>query len=91
DLIALNPPIRAGKAVVYRLFEESAARLTPDGALLVVIRKQQGAESALRHLRTLLEDVQVVRRGGGFWVLRGNAGGRYAGALPQTPQKGFTL
>ncbi|MDR0929791.1 MAG: methyltransferase, partial [Oscillospiraceae bacterium] len=39
DLIALNPPIRAGKAVVYRLFEESAARLTPDGALLVVIRK----------------------------------------------------
>ncbi|MDR0897836.1 MAG: class I SAM-dependent methyltransferase [Oscillospiraceae bacterium] len=72
DLIALNPPIRAGKAVVYRLFEESVARLTPGGALLVVIRKQQGAESALRFLRTLLGDVQVVRRGGGFWVLRGN-------------------
>ncbi len=68
-LIATNPPIRAGKAAVYRLFEESLSRLEPGGALLVVIRKQQGAPSALAHLRTLAATAEVVARGGGYWVI----------------------
>lgn len=71
DLIATNPPIRAGKAVVYRLFEESVQHLSPGGALYVVIRKQQGADSAKKHLAALLDPVEVVARGGGFRVLRG--------------------
>lgn len=68
DLIAINPPIRAGKSVVYRLFTESAARLSADGALYIVMRKRQGADSALVFLRTLFGDVTVVARGGGFRV-----------------------
>lgn len=72
DLIATNPPIRAGKALIYRLYEESIARLDHSGALYVVIRKQQGAESTLAFLREHMADVQVVERGGGFWVIRGN-------------------
>ncbi len=76
DLIALNPPIRAGKAVVYRLFEESKAHLGPDGALYVVIRKQQGAESAQRYLQTIFERVDRVARDKGYWVLQ---------ARPTTP------
>ena len=70
SLIATNPPIRAGKAVIYRLFAESRARLVPGGMLLVVIRKQQGAPSALAHLKTLFDEAQVVARGGGYWVIR---------------------
>lgn len=71
DLIATNPPIRAGKAVVYRLFEESVARLAEGGTLYVVIRKQQGADSAQAFLHGRLGEVEVVARGGGFRVLRG--------------------
>lgn len=71
DLIATNPPIRAGKAVIYDLFAQSVTRLTPGGALYVVIRKQQGADSARKYLQTLLEDVQTVERGSGFHVIRG--------------------
>ncbi len=70
DLIALNPPIRAGKAVVYSLFEQSAERLRDGGALYVVIRKQQGADSAQRKLTELFGKVDIVARGGGFRVLR---------------------
>ncbi len=70
DLIALNPPIRAGKAVVYALFAGAARRLAPDGALYVVIRKQQGAESAQRYLETLYKKVERVAREKGYWVLR---------------------
>lgn len=68
--IATNPPIRAGKAVIYRLFEESRVRLSPGGALYVVIRKQQGAPSALTYLRTLFSTAEVCARDGGYWVIR---------------------
>lgn len=71
-LIATNPPIRAGKAVLYPLFAQAIARLEADGVLYLVIRRQQGAESALKYLRTLA-DTQVVARGGGYWVLRASA------------------
>lgn len=74
DLIALNPPIRAGKDVVYRLFTESAARLNASGALYVVIRKQQGADSAKRFLEAALGRVETVGRSAGYHVLRARKG-----------------
>ena len=45
DWILLNPPIRAGKQVVYSLFIQAGNRLSAGGTLAVVIRKQQGAAS----------------------------------------------
>lgn len=71
DIIATNPPIRAGKAVVYGLFTQAAEHLLPGGRLYVVIRKQQGADSAKRFLQGLLPTVETVTRGGGFHVLMG--------------------
>lgn len=70
DLIAVNPPIRAGKAVVYRLFAQSAERLASGGALWAVMRRAQGADSAQAYLATLFARVEVVERGGGYRVLR---------------------
>ena len=70
DLIALNPPIRAGKAVIYNLFAEAANHLTADGGLYIVIRKQQGAESAQKYLSTIYGEVERVTRDKGYWVLR---------------------
>ncbi|MBR6187072.1 MAG: class I SAM-dependent methyltransferase [Clostridia bacterium] len=74
DYILTNPPIRAGKQVIYRLFRESAARLTPEGFLYLVIRKQQGAESALKYLKTIFSLVETVEKSGGFWVIRCQGG-----------------
>lgn len=70
DAIVLNPPIRAGKAVIYALFADAAAHLNEGGALYVVIRKQQGAESAQRYLNTIYADVSRIAREKGYWVLR---------------------
>ena len=70
DFILLNPPIRAGKEVVYRLFSESARALNAGGALYLVIRKQQGAQSAEKYLNTLFASVETVERSGGFRVLK---------------------
>ena len=68
DWIALNPPIRAGKQVVYRLFEQSAERLNPGGCLAVVIRKQQGAQSARAFLDTLFGEVRPQGRKKGYHI-----------------------
>lgn len=69
DLIVTNPPIRAGKAVIYRFFADSRRHLTPTGALWIVIRKQQGAPSAQDYLKTLYQEVRLVDRRKGYWVL----------------------
>lgn len=70
DAIVLNPPVRAGKSVVWRLYEESSTRLAERGAFWVVIQKKQGADSTRRKLEELFAEVTVIRREGGYRVLR---------------------
>ena len=69
DAVITNPPIRAGKQVIYRMFADAAQCLRPGGSLILVIRKQQGAESCLRYLQTLFPKVEKTAKSGGFWVL----------------------
>lgn len=70
DMILTNPPIRAGKQTVYRFFSDAAGRLNPEGSLYVVIRKQQGAPSALKKLQELFSDVRVIDHKAGYWVIK---------------------
>lgn len=70
DLIATNPPIRAGKQVIYDIFRQAHERLSPGGKLYVVIRKQQGAPSAKTFLSGLFGNCETVNRGGGYWVIK---------------------
>ncbi len=72
DMIAINPPIRAGKATVYRLFEETVSHLNIDGTLLVVIRKQHGAQSAKAKLAELFGNCEMIDRSKGYWILQSN-------------------
>ena len=69
DAIVTNPPIRAGKAVIYGLFAGARDHLNPGGALYLVIRKQQGAPSALKYLKTLYGEAEIIDRGSGFHVI----------------------
>ena len=67
--VITNPPIRAGKQVVLKLLEDSAAALDEDGDLFLVVRKQQGADSILRFLKTLFPRVEILDRSKGFRVI----------------------
>lgn len=69
DVILTNPPIRAGKQTIYTLFEQAGNFLSEDGALYIVIRKQQGAPSALKFLREHYREAEVIERSSGFWVI----------------------
>ncbi len=70
EYILQNPPIRAGKAVIYQMFADASLRLSETGSLWLVIRKQQGAPSAKTYLQTLFADVSVVEKKHGFWIFR---------------------
>lgn len=69
DFIITNPPIRAGKAVIYGMFDRARSFLSPNGSLFIVIRKQQGAPSAMKHLEEIYSSVQLIAREKGYWVI----------------------
>ena len=69
DVVITNPPIRAGKAVIYKMFEDAKAHLVPGGRLYLVVRKQQGAPSALKFLKELYAEAEVIEREGGYWII----------------------
>ena len=70
DAVVTNPPIRAGKEKVYEMLGDAAHLLKSGGQLFVVIRKQQGAESCMRYLKTLFDEVEKIDRSAGYWVLQ---------------------
>ena len=70
DTIVTNPPIRAGKEVVYRFFTEAYDHLTINGELWVVIRKQQGAESAIKKLKEIFNNCEIVEKSKGYFILK---------------------
>ena len=69
DWIITNPPIRAGKAVVYGFFQIAARHLTTEGRLITVIRRQQGAASAMEELKRHFKDVNRLNLKKGYEVL----------------------
>ena len=69
DAVVTNPPIRAGKQVIYKMFADAAESLNPGGTLYLVIRKQQGADSCVRYLQTLFCRVEKLDQSGGYRVL----------------------
>lgn len=70
DHILTNPPVRAGKSVVWRIFEEGRNYLTSNGSLWVVIQKKQGAPSALKKLQACYKRVEEVDKKKGYRIFR---------------------
>ncbi|MGB4614150.1 MAG: methyltransferase [Erysipelotrichaceae bacterium] len=70
DEILVNPPIRAGKKVIYKMFNDSYNHLNTNGNLWVVIRKQQGASSAVNEIKSKFNNCDIVKKKKGFWILK---------------------
>ena len=70
DTILLNPPIRAGKKVIYDLYEKSYAVLNENGSLYIVIRKKQGADTSLQKLKDIFKKVEVVAKAKGYIIIQ---------------------
>ena len=69
DTIVINPPIHAGKAVIYRMYDEAPEHLLEGGKLFVVILKKHGAESTIVKLREVFGNCEAIYREKGRYVL----------------------
>ena len=67
--VVTNPPIRAGKQVIYGFFAQAYEKLLPGGKLYIVIRKQHGAPSAIKYLQTMFSLVSTIEKDAGYWIL----------------------
>ena len=68
--ILTNPPIRAGKDVVFKIYEGAYEHLEKDGELWVVIQKKQGAPSSKDHLTEIFGNCEIVKREKGYFILK---------------------
>jgi len=67
--IITNPPIRAGKKVVYEIVMRAKEYLEDNGKLFLVIRKEQGAKSLIIDLKKQYT-VEVIERKKGFFIIK---------------------
>lgn len=68
--IITNPPIRAGKDVIFKIYEEAYNRLSNNGELWVVIQKKQGAPSTKAKLETIFNNCEIIKRDKGYYILK---------------------
>ena len=69
DVIVTNPPIRAGKNIVYKILFEAKDFLNPYGVLYFVINKNQGAKTVCKDLERVAK-VEVLAKTKGFFVIK---------------------
>ena len=67
--IITNPPIRAGKKIVYDIVMNACNYLEKDGKLFLVIRKEQGAKSLIVDLEKIY-NVEVLDKKKGFFIIK---------------------
>ena len=70
DVIVTNPPIRAGKQVIYKMYEDSYKHLKEGGRLYLVINKKHGAPSTKEYLENLFGNCEVLDKKNGFNVIK---------------------
>lgn len=69
DIIITNPPIRAGKKVVYEILFDAKQHLKENGVLYFVMNKDQGAKSTMKDLSEIAS-VEVLTKNKGFFVIK---------------------
>lgn len=68
-VIVTNPPVRAGKTIVTDIIAGADAHLSEGGQLFVVLQKKQGAPSALKLMREVYSEADVIKKDRGYYIL----------------------
>ncbi len=70
NAILCNPPVRAGNAVIQKLFNDAQRCLLPEAVLWVVLRTAQGAKSWQKKLAAQFGGCETVAIDGGYRVFK---------------------
>jgi 16S rRNA (guanine1207-N2)-methyltransferase len=69
DNIIINPPIHAGKKILFKMYEEAYEHLYNKGNLFIVIQKKHGAESTINKLYTIFHNCTSLYKKKGLYIL----------------------
>lgn len=70
DYVFSNPPIKAGKQVLFEFVTQSFNVLKEGGELVLVIRKDKGQESLQKHMVNIFNNCQILKRDKGYYILK---------------------
>ncbi len=70
DTIVTNPPIRAGKNIIFSIYEGAYEHLHEGGKFYLVIRKKHGAQSTYNKLIELFGNCDTVYNKKGLFVYK---------------------
>ena len=70
DVVATNPPVRAGKQTVFRFYEEAYEHMNEGAAIYVVLQRKQGAPSSEKKLKELFGNCETMDIEAGYRVMR---------------------
>jgi len=70
DCIISNPPIRAGKKVVFGVVEEGYRYLNENGVIYVVIQKKQGAPSLFNKMNEVYGNAEIINKEKGYYIIK---------------------
>ena len=68
DYVVSNPPIRVGKKILYEMLTTTKEHLKKDGEMLIVVRKEQGAESLIKDM-SVYYNVNTIDKSKGFLII----------------------
>lgn len=68
--VLTNPPIRAGKDVIYDFVDKAYSALDEAGDFWLVIQKKQGAPSMQKKMEEVFGNVEKLTQKKGYWILR---------------------
>ncbi len=72
DIIISNPPIRAGKEVVYDICLNATKYLKENGKVFFVVQKKQGADTLIKKMKEVYQEVIIIEKKNGYYVIQGN-------------------
>jgi 16S rRNA (guanine1207-N2)-methyltransferase len=70
NIVALNPPVDDGTELIFEMVERAQPKLRHGGAFFLVAKSSRGARSYMRKLTETIGPAKVVKRSGGYWVMR---------------------
>ncbi len=70
DVVVTNPPIRAGKSIVFAIYKTAYQNLKLGGTLYVVIQKKQGAPSSKKYLTEIFGNCDIIAKRAGYYILK---------------------
>lgn len=70
NIIAMNPPVEEGSEAIFEMIDRARPKLRNGGSLYLIAKVRKGAKSYMRKLSETIGPSKVIRKSGGYWLMR---------------------